>query len=172
LTLDSNGNLFGTTYGSAPGSSNVGSVFEIAYGTTSTTTLASFDSADGANPSAALTIGSNRDLFGTTYNGGVSGDGTVFKIAHGTNSITTLAAFNASSGADPSGVALDSGGDLFGTTGSGGADGDGTVFEIAHGTNSITTLASFDSTNGAGPGGVTLDSAGDLVRTNWRRRRQ
>jgi hypothetical protein len=43
-------------------------------------TLVNFNGANGANPSAGLVADANGDLFGTTFNGGTSGDGTVFEL--------------------------------------------------------------------------------------------
>jgi uncharacterized repeat protein (TIGR03803 family) len=43
------------------------------------TTLASFNSTDGANPAASLIL-SGSTLYGTTLSGGTNGDGTVFSI--------------------------------------------------------------------------------------------
>jgi uncharacterized repeat protein (TIGR03803 family) len=139
---------------------------------------------NGADPRSQLVFDSSGDLFGTTSDGGTDGNGTVFEIAHGTSSITTLVNFNGANGEHPwAGVILDAAGNLFGTTfgavapvatptptpagtPAGDVDSDGTVFEIAHGTNAVTSLAVFDSTNGANPyGDVTLDSNGNLFGT-------
>ena len=165
VTLDSSGNLFGTTYGG--GTSNQGTVFEIAQGTTSITTLANFNGANGAFSYAALTLDSSGNLFGTTHSGGTNNYGTVFEFAHDATFLTTLASFNVTNGDDPeAGLTLDSSGNLFGTTYGGGPNLDGTVFEIAQGTTSITTLATFNGTNGDNvEGGLVSDSSGDLFGT-------
>ena len=67
MTLDANGDIFGTTY--EGGTSGDGTVFEIAAGASTATTLYSFTGtgADGAYPSASVTLDANGDLFGTTY---------------------------------------------------------------------------------------------------------
>src|ERR1022692_5305132 len=44
------------------------------------TTLHSFNSTDGANPTGALTQAANGLLWGTTYGGGANGYGTIFKM--------------------------------------------------------------------------------------------
>ena len=44
-------------------------------------------------------------------------DGTVFELAQGSNTITTLASFNGTNGAYPrAGLVMDSSGNLYGTT--------------------------------------------------------
>ena len=43
------------------------------------------------------------NLFGSTGFGGADYDGTIFEIAHGSGTITTLASFNGTDGADPQG---------------------------------------------------------------------
>jgi uncharacterized repeat protein (TIGR03803 family) len=66
LIADANGDLFGTTSGGGP--SEEGTVFELvntAFGY-SLQTLATFNGADGANPSGSLITDANGDLFGTT----------------------------------------------------------------------------------------------------------
>ena len=61
------------------------------------------------------------NLYGTTDGGGANGDGKVFEVAKGSGTITTLASFNGTNGAEPySGVIMDSSGNLYGTTYSGG----------------------------------------------------
>ncbi len=165
LTLDANGNLYGTT--DRGGAHNWGSVFEIVHGTTIITTLASFDYANGGEPHAALIRDPQGNLFGTTFDGGASTKGNVFKVAATTNTLTTLATFTGQNGSSPwAGVTRAANGDLFGTTFYGGSNNKGLVYKIASGSNTITPIASFNGTNGAYPvGGVTLDSAGNIYGT-------
>ena len=165
VTLDSSGNLFGTT--NLGGANSDGEVFEIVHGTSSITIVASFNNANGELPRASCTLDSSGNLFGTTEFGGANSDGTVFEIVHGTTAITTLASFNNANGEEPfAGVTLDSSGDLFGATYAGGTNSDGTIFEIVHGTTAITTLASFNNANGQESfAAVTLDSLGNLFGT-------
>jgi uncharacterized repeat protein (TIGR03803 family) len=162
---DSSGNLFGTTAWS--GSSGQGTVFEIQPGSKAVTTLASFNGTNGSEPTAGVVEDSSGNLFGTTFQGGSSNDGTLFEIKAGTNAVTTLVSFNATTGANPdAGVVEDSSGNLFGTTDNGGANGDGTVFEIKAGSNAVTTIVSFNGTNGEYPdAGVVEDSSGNLFGT-------
>jgi uncharacterized repeat protein (TIGR03803 family) len=164
LLEDSSGNLFGTTvFG---GASNAGTVFEVVAGSGAITTLASFTGSNGATPEAGLVKDSSGNLFGTTVFGGASGYGTVFKVAAGAGTITTLASFNSTTGQNPVGsLVLDSSGNLFGTTQNGGPYGVGTVFEVSAGSNTITTLAFFNSTNGHEPHGLVQDSQGNLFGT-------
>jgi uncharacterized repeat protein (TIGR03803 family) len=165
VILDSGGNLYGTTeYG---GASFDGTVFELAKGSNTITTVASFNGTNGQDPQAGLILDSSGNLYGTTFFGGASGDGTVFELAKGSSTITTLASFNGANGEDPhTGVVMDSSGNLYGITYFGGASGNGTIFELAKGSGTITTLYSFNSTNGPNPqAGVILDSSGNLYGT-------
>src|SRR5207245_5501517 len=92
----------------------------------------------------------NGNLFGTTNSGGANGEGAVFELAHGSNTITVLASFDNSTGTFPqAGLIEDASGNLFGTTSNAGANGKGTVFELVHGASTITALASFNDVNGA-----------------------
>src|SRR5665213_250328 len=155
VTLDAAGDLYGTTDGG--GDSNDGTVFEIAKGSGTIKTIASFNGTNGAGPLAGVTLDASGNLYGTTVDGGDSNDGTVLEIAKGSGTITTLASFNLTNGATPSaGVALDASGNLYGTTN------EGAVFKIAKGSGTITTLIA----NGASIlGGVTLDASGNLYGT-------
>lgn len=166
LLIDAAGNLFGTTY--SGGNANQGTVFELAAGASSITTLGMFGGANGAYPSAGLIEDAKGDLFGTTTGDGIHNQGTVFEIAAGSGTIITLAAFAGANGASPlGGVITDAAGDLFGTTNSGGSANEGTVFELAAGTTSITTLASFTGGNaGAYPtAGLIADASNNLFGT-------
>ncbi len=170
LVEDSSGNLFGTTNsGGGPG---YGTVFELAHGSSTITTLASFNTGagNGAYPTGGLVEDGSGNLFGTTGQGGAYNVGTVFELAHGSSTITTLASFNNShnvNGVNPTGSLVeDSSGNLFGTTQNGGAYNYGTVFELAHGSSTITTLAYLTGTNGANPqDGLVEDSSGNLFGT-------
>jgi uncharacterized repeat protein (TIGR03803 family) len=167
VAVDASGNLYGTTqYGGQP--YGYGTVWEIAKGSGTITTLASLGLSNGGNPEAGLTFDRYGNLYGTSYNGGANNAGTVWELAKGSSTITTLASFGGSNGAHPaSGVTIDAGGNLYGTTVSGGASGVGTVWEIAKGSGTITTLASFNGTNGASPfnyGSLAL-SAGNIYGT-------
>ena len=176
LIADSNGDLFGTTYGG--GEFGYGTVFEVtktATGYASTPTiLVSFNGADGGEPFSSLVADADGDLFGTTSGIGVDDDGTVFEIVKTltgyASTPTTLASFNGANGAEPeAGLIADADGDLFGTTLEGGANDDGTVFEIVKTltgyASTPTTLASFNGVNGTFPTGLIADSDGDLFGT-------
>jgi uncharacterized repeat protein (TIGR03803 family) len=186
LTMDANGDLFGTTeYGGAygftngPGLVGDGTVFEIvktASGYASTpTTLVSFSGADGDIPCGSLIADANGDLFGTTYAGGADNAGEVFEIAKTatgySSTPTVLASFNGADGASPFGsLIMDANGDLFGTTSYAGAYGWGTVFEIANTASGYasapTTLVNFNGADGSSPfGNLVADADGDLFGT-------
>jgi uncharacterized repeat protein (TIGR03803 family) len=78
------GNFYGTTY--FGGAHNGGTVFRITPAGT-LTTLYSFcgqaGCADGQYPYAGLFQGTDGDLYGTTYQGGTAGSGTVFRLSVG-----------------------------------------------------------------------------------------
>ncbi|MGA3068382.1 MAG: choice-of-anchor tandem repeat GloVer-containing protein, partial [Tepidisphaeraceae bacterium] len=130
VAIDSAGDLFGVAYG---GLYSDGTVFEIAHGTDVISTVDSFNGTDGVsqNNLGTLIFDSNCDLFGTTSYGGTYGDGSVFEIAAGTTTVTTIASFNGTNGANPEGqMSVDSSGNLYGITATGGTHGYGTIFEI------------------------------------------
>jgi uncharacterized repeat protein (TIGR03803 family) len=123
--------LYGTT--SFNGEFGNGTVFSLIGG--KLTTLWTFTGgSDGANPSAALIADEETGaLYGTTQNGGVPGNGTVFKIDTIDQTFTTIYSFSGSpDGATPGIGALlaDAEGALYGTTANGGASGKGTVFKL------------------------------------------
>jgi uncharacterized repeat protein (TIGR03803 family) len=87
-------------------------------------------SEDGEYPEAGL-INVKGTLYGTTYDGGANGDGTVFAITT-SGAETVLHSFKGGSGdgEDPEAGLLNVKGTLYGTTFEGGANGDGTVFSL------------------------------------------
>jgi uncharacterized repeat protein (TIGR03803 family) len=134
--------------------------------------------ADAANPSAPLTVDSAGNLYGTSGNGGFSGDqGTAFEIsplAGGGYAEKVLYSFGASptDSAGPQGLVPDSAGNLYGTAAYGGRYGHGTVYELSpDGTGGWTEkiLYSFTGGNDGGfpysPAPMIWDSAGNLYGT-------
>jgi uncharacterized repeat protein (TIGR03803 family) len=152
LVQGSDSNFYGTTFGG--GSNGMGTVYRInAAG--SLTTLYSFAGVpDGANPEAELVFGANNRLYGTTFGGGLSGLGTVFRISTA-GTYTSLYSFTGGvDGANPAAsLILGINSNFFGTT-FGGGSGTGAVFRI-NATGSLTPLYNFtggaDGANPAGP---------------------
>jgi uncharacterized repeat protein (TIGR03803 family) len=131
LIMDGNGNLYGSCIGGGAYGGVFGTLFEVAQGSGTITALASFNGSNGKNPGGALLMDSNGNLYGTTREGGDYGSGTVFEIAQGSGTITTLLPFNGSNGANPwCPLLMDASGNLYGTTPGGGANGQGTIFEV------------------------------------------
>jgi uncharacterized repeat protein (TIGR03803 family) len=116
-------------------------------------TLVDFDGTNGANPyRSSLVQGLDGNLYGTTFYGGKSNVGTVFKMTpSGTLTTLPLHSFDGTDGAYPlSGLALGTDGDFYGTTYGGGAYGLGTVFKITA-SGMLTTLHSFAGNDGDYP---------------------
>jgi uncharacterized repeat protein (TIGR03803 family) len=78
LIADSAGNLYGTTYGG--GASGSGVVFKLDTTGTETVLYSFTGGADGGSPVAGLIRDSAGNLYGTTYEGGTSDAGVVFKL--------------------------------------------------------------------------------------------
>jgi uncharacterized repeat protein (TIGR03803 family) len=160
------GDLFGTA--NLGGAFGKGTVFQVLSGSRTVTTLASFDGTNGAYPRAGLVEDTGGNLYGAAYQGGDFDQGTVFMAQKGKSTITVLAVFNGTNGANPSGgVIVDGVGNLFGTTSNGGASNSGTVFEVVHDSGTVTTLATFDGGGGGGNpiAGVIEDGSGNLFGT-------
>jgi uncharacterized repeat protein (TIGR03803 family) len=101
------------------------------------------DGNDGDNPIAGLIQANDGNLYGTTYEGGTNGDGTIFRIAT-SGTLTPVYSFTgAYDGAHPySGLIQANDGNLYGTTEDGGTNGDGVVFRITT-NNFLMPLYSF-----------------------------
>ena len=164
--------FFGTTeWGGKYGS---GTVFKL-QGTTETV-LYSFgtNSGDAGAPVAGLIADKKGNLYGTTSQGGPSGNGNVFELVKpklpGTVwTETILYSFGATGdGSAPFGrLAFDAAGNLYGTTSYGGAYGNGTVFELQKGAAwKETILHSFVGQSGVDGGvpygGLVADTAGNF----------
>ncbi len=168
LILSSN-TLYGTTkYG---GSAGNGTVFKINIDGTGLSTLHDFTALsnstpgiytnnDGVYPSGGLIL-SGTTLYGTAYQGGISGEGTVYKLNSDGSGFTTLHSFTATSGGEtstnsdgiyPSAGLVLSGNTLYGTAIAGGGSGKGTVYKLNSDGSGFATLHSFvGDDDGANP---------------------
>jgi uncharacterized repeat protein (TIGR03803 family) len=110
--------------------------------------------------------GPDGNFYGTTYQGGANGDGTVFKITR-EGTVETLHSFDATDGAFPyAGLVLGADGSSYGTTIAGGAnEAYGTVFKLNR-DGTLETLHSFDGTDGEYPlGGLVPGPDGSFYGT-------
>jgi uncharacterized repeat protein (TIGR03803 family) len=124
-----NGEFYGTAfageYGSCRGSGGCGSVYKISKNGRFTVLhrfAYYYGHLDGANPSSEL-IDVNGTLYGTTYNGGKFGDGTVYSISTSGSEQLLYSFRGGSDGANPSAALINVNGTLYGTTQNGGVTG-------------------------------------------------
>lgn len=133
LVFDSAGNLYGSTTDFGP--HDGGTVFELSLQSGLWVFKTIYAFSEGQGPYSALTLDSAGDLYGTTYGGGKSGNGIVFKLRPSGSGwiFTDLYDFfvNNDEGIAPvGGVTMDSSGNLYGTASRSGANGAGSVWEI------------------------------------------
>jgi len=121
------------------------------------TVLKSFSVSDGDNPEGGLVLDGNT-LYGTTYSGGASNRGNIFKINTDGTGFVELHSFYFG-GYNPRGTLLMSEGTLYGTARAGGNDGRGVVYKMATDGTGYTVLQHCNITEGIEPyGGLVLRS--------------
>jgi len=171
LTMDSLGNLYGTT--TAGGVGNQGTVFELSPGSQGWTEVLlhsfcvggqGFTCPDGERPAAGVVFGKDGNLYGTTRDGGSNqpyAEGTVYKLSPGSNGWTETVLFvfysPGTKGAEPLGtVSFDRAGNLYSTASTGGTSYTGSVFRLSPKGTSATFL--FNGIDGSNPvAGVLVD---------------
>ena len=161
VTLDSAGNIYGTTdFGGA----NVdGVVFRLAPNGKETL-LHTFSGADGSQPDGAVIVRSNGDIYGSASSGGASDNGVLFMLS-AKGKLKVLHSFTTTDGSFPRGnLYRDKSGNLYGTALFSGANSSGTVFEYgADGTFTVLHAFAADGSDGQYPEhGVVADKAGNL----------
>jgi uncharacterized repeat protein (TIGR03803 family) len=172
ITPGANGYYYGTTeYGGT--TYNAGTVYRLfeSRGVWVAQSVFIFPGAAGVNnPDSSLTLDAAGNFYGTTYQGGASNYGTVYKLKPGKNNKYTqsvLYSFKAGNtdGDYPwygSGVAVDVKGNLYGTTRYGSQYNEGTVWELKNTTGKykeivLHTFADTSSNDGYDPlAGVIL----------------
>lgn len=141
------------------------------------TTIYNFNgTTDGSYPDAELIL-SGDVCYGTTWDDGLGGNGTVFKLKTDGTGFTTLHSFTAnpypgftnSDGANLSTGVILSDGTLYGTTYYGGSGANGTLFKVDTNGNGFAVLHSFTETSGFfqpnydGAGGPGFILSGDTL---------
>src|SRR5215469_9742458 len=135
------------------------------------TTIHSFNGTDGKLPFAALSQATDGNLYGTTYYGGASSSGNVFKVNPAGTLKTAYSLCSQSDCADGEysyAVPVQgTDGNLYGTTYLGGANDQGTVFKLSV-SGTLTTLHSFEGPDGAEPlAGLVQASNGSFYGTTY-----
>jgi len=130
---------------------------------------------DGSDPWTAPVLDRLGNIYGTTYSGGATKNGTVYKLTPTRKKWRWTEQFLYSFAGVPDGampigqVVLDAAGNIYGTTQQGGELDYGTVFELVpdgKGSYNETILWSFQGPDGAGPmDSLIMDSAGVLYGT-------
>ncbi|MGZ8927332.1 MAG: choice-of-anchor tandem repeat GloVer-containing protein [Methylobacter sp.] len=111
-------------------------------------------------PTGKLTQGSDGNFYGSTYYGGSSGAGTVFKM-DSSGSFSVLHEFDGAGGANPYvGLIQGSDGNFYGTTLGGGSSSAGTIFKISP-SGDFTVLHEFDGADGGATPYAGLIQAND-----------
>jgi uncharacterized repeat protein (TIGR03803 family) len=184
VTLDSVGNLYGTTvaggFGGFCAGDGCGVVFELSpsNGGWTETTLYSFQGLnDGFGPGGGLVFDSAGNLFGTAPDGGLHSAGVVFELSptiHGWRQRVIHPFTGGKDGAVGSLglLLLDTAGNLYGVTELGGTNGAGAVYKLsptARGAWKTTVLYDFKGMPDAGNpyGGLIFDKAGNLYGTTY-----
>ncbi|HEY3863804.1 MAG TPA: choice-of-anchor tandem repeat GloVer-containing protein [Verrucomicrobiae bacterium] len=151
LLQGADGSFYGTTFNG--GTNANGTIFNMTPGGILTTVFTFSHLNGGYLPEAGLAQDANGTLYGTTYEGGSSGFGTIFAMLPSPSfAMRTYYSFTGGTdGGHPSAELIQAAdGNFYGTTAYGGANGDGTVFRLAPG-GAPVTIVSFDGFNGANP---------------------
>jgi uncharacterized repeat protein (TIGR03803 family) len=158
--LASDGNFYGTTYGTS-GASTV-----YRYEPNGTfTTICNLTSSQGTEVLAPLVQGTDGNLYGTAFTGGNNDDGgSIFEISTAGQVLWTYEFPSFSGGANPGGPLVQaSDGNFYGTTAYGGSSGNyGTIFMLDQAGN-VTILHDFNYDDGANVfSGLTQGTDGRL----------
>lgn len=182
VTLDAQGNLYGTAVTGGGGSceGGCGVIFELLTSNGGWTfhAIHTFTGGfDGFGPGSPVAFDSSGNLYGTTPTGGGRGVGVVYRMSPNANGdwtfrvIHTFTGVADGSGGSASSLLIDKDGNLYGTCTVGGVTGLGTVYKMffQNGHWHFQTLYAFkDQPDGALPyGGLVLDKAGNLYGTTY-----
>jgi uncharacterized repeat protein (TIGR03803 family) len=158
LVQAADGLLYGATQNGGPG--NSGTIYRFSTSGGGYAVIHEFnnDGLDGASPQAGLIQATDGSLYGTTFNGGVFGQGTAYRLST-SGIVTIIHDFNCSTEGCNSAAALTqaSDGNFYGTTQFGGRA--GTVFRLTP-AGVLTVLYPFlANTDGTNPTGAVVEGA-------------
>ena len=122
-----------------------------------------FSGQDGGFPFTPVTRDKAGNIYGTTFSGGSSFAGTVFKIDTAGNETVLHSFTDGSDGCEPSqGLVRDNAGNLYGTTFACASSDYGTIFKVDHAGN-FTLVHSFTGYDGGLPeyGHLSMDKSGN-----------
>lgn len=150
LMLAKNGLLYGMTrFG---GGSGAGVIFSYNPVTGKDTVWVNFNGINGSYPYGSLMQAANGLLYGMTYQGGTSNQGTLFSFSPSTGTYTLLVSLNGTNGQYPHNSLIQaSNGYLYGMTFRGGTSDNGILFRYDTLTGVDTVLVNFSGINGAYP---------------------
>jgi uncharacterized repeat protein (TIGR03803 family) len=171
VTLDGRGNLYGTT--SLGGVNGDGVVYELSPSGSGwkEIVLYTFQGlSDGQNPVGGVVLDPAGNLYGTTFDGGVNGGGTVYELSPSGEgwTFTVLYSFSGGYGGPYNKLTLAKG-NIYGFTNAEGANGLGSVFKLAPGNGGWTFTDLYDfiggSDGGSPYGSVAIDRDGNVFGT-------
>ena len=184
VTIDAQGNLYGTTVAGGSGGicsgDGCGVIYELTFsgGVWNESVLYSFgDAPDAAGPGSAVVFDAFGNLYGTAPDGGADGEGAVYELAHN-NGVWTENIIHDFTGGDDGAIGFlgrllpDDFGNFYGVTELGGHYGAGTVFKLtpaSGGSWSFSTIYAFQGQpDAAFPyGGLIADAHGNLYGTTY-----
>ncbi|HZP24978.1 MAG TPA: choice-of-anchor tandem repeat GloVer-containing protein [Terriglobales bacterium] len=175
LTFDQAGNIYGTSFGfffadgSGNGSSNLGgAAWELVHsgGSWTINVLYDFSSLDGgSNPDGGVTFDRTGNLYGTTINGGILGNGVIFQLAPSAGGWSEQVLYNFpdnGQGALPgAGLVADEAGNFYGDV----ADG-GWVYELTP-SGGGWSYSNLYQINTSLHSDLTVDAQGNLYGTSY-----
>ena len=182
VTLDPQGNLYGTTVAGGGGSCDggCGVTFKLTHsgGTWTQSVLHYFTGGnDGSGPGSGLTFDQQGNLYGMTPTGGAYALGVIYQLRPQTDGSWKFRVIHAFTGGNDGSTGsagrmiLDGAGNLYGVATFGGANGFGVAFKLGHSKAGWTLLPLYafkDQPDGASPyGGLLFDKAGNLYGTTY-----
>jgi uncharacterized repeat protein (TIGR03803 family) len=172
VTLDAKGDIYGTA--SLGGANGMGAVYKLSRSGAGwkETVLYNFQGLDdGANPVGGVVMDKAGNLYGTTFDGGINGGGTVYELSPSDSgwTFTTIYNFVGFYGGPYNKLTLDGKGNIYGFTNADGANLLGSVFKLSPGAGGWTYTNLYDfvgGLEGASPyGSVAVDANGNVFGT-------
>lgn len=160
VTLDSAGNLYGTTY--QGGGANLGVVYKISPAGQETVIHSFTGQPDGASPYGGVILDPEGNLYGATPGAGAWTYGAIYKITPAGQETVLYSFAGGPSGGEPySSLVRDSAGNFYGTANVPAA---GLIYEITR-SGTFKRLHEFPNTTNSAQTALAVDAAGNLYGT-------